>query len=149
MVRSTPPSSAALAVAGALAVLAGAQLPAVGIELLGGVTFLELDRGAGTALIAAAVGVLVAIVLRSPALLRLCAAGLWVALLWPVLRVGYERAFPPERGVLDEVGAALGDALDRAVGADDLLRVTDVRAGAFVLPAGCALVSAGAFRRRR
>jgi hypothetical protein len=143
------PAAEGWAVAGALAVLVGAQLPAIGVEYVGGVSFLELGGVAGTALLAAALGALVALAVRSPALLRLCAAGLWVALLWPALRLGYERAFPPERGLLDELGQALGDAFVPAIGTDGLLRITGLRAGAFVLPAGCVLVSAGAFRRRR
>jgi len=134
-------------------VLVGCQLPALGIELIGSVSFLDIEGHAGQALIVASVAALVAVALRSRALLSLAALALWVALLWPALRAGYERAFPPERDVLDQIGDALGsavgDALEGTVGIDDLFRITELKAGAFVLPAGCLLVSVAAFRRRR
>lgn len=142
--RSRAP--AAVAVAGALMVLVGAQMPALEIELLGGLSYLDLGGTAGTVLVAAAIGALVAVVFRSRTGLALSAVALWVALLWPVLRTGFERLFPPERGALDEIA----DALDQAVGGavrDELLPIIGVRAGAFVLLAGCVLVGVSAFRR--
>jgi hypothetical protein len=134
-------------------VLVGCQLPALGIELIGSVSFLDIEGHAGQALIVAAVATLVAVALHSRAGLSLSAIALWVALLWPALRAGYERVFPPERDVFDQigdaVGSAVGDALEGTVSVDDLFRITELKAGAFVLPAGCLLVSVAAFRRRR
>jgi len=134
-------------------VLVGCQLPALGIEYVGSVSVLDIQGHAGQALIAAAIGALVAVGLSSSTGLSLSAIALWAALLWPALRAGYERAFPPERDVFDQIGDALGsavgDALEGTVGVDDLFRITELKAGAFVLPAGCLLVSVAAFRRRR
>ena len=155
MTGTTGQSSASrvLAAVGALMVLVGCQLPALGIEPIGSVSFLDIEGHAGQALIVAAVAALAAVALRNGPLLSISAVALWVALLWPALRAGYAKAFPPERNAFEELGVALGRALgeelEKHVSIDDLLRITEVKAGAFVLPAGCLLVSIAAFRRRR
>lgn len=142
---SLPLGANALAVVGAIMLLVGAQMPALEVQLRGELSYLDIGGAPGSVLIAAAVGVLIAVVIQSRAALKLCAVAVWVALLWPMLRAGYERIVPPERGALDELGSALGQAVGDAVGGN-LLEIIGVRAGAFVLLGGCVLVSAGAWR---
>jgi hypothetical protein len=139
-------TSAGLAVAGALMVLIGAQMPALEIQWLGALSYREIGGSSGTVLMAAAIGALVAVVLQSRSGLGLSALALWGGLLWPLLRAGYEQVVPPERSALDELGDALGQAVGDAL-RDEVLRIIGVRAGVFVLLAGCVLVSLGALRR--
>jgi len=136
------------ALAGAFMLLLGAQMPALEVGLLGTVSLLDIGGGAAKVLMVAAVGVLGAVALGSRPGLRLCALAAWAALLWPLLQAGCERLFPPERDAIDELGDALGRALGDVV-RQDILAVTGVRAGAFVLLAGAVLVGAGAFGRPR
>ncbi|MHC5212366.1 MAG: hypothetical protein ACYTG2_16755 [Planctomycetota bacterium] len=136
---------------GALLVLAGVHVHALE---LGGVRSVSYGDIGGTPAIlmqVAAVGALVAVLAQRGVLLKLSALGLWVALLWPLLRFGTERLLRSEPDdPIGKIGQTVADAVVDGVGhvtQEVVPEITSLEWGALVLLVGCVLVTRGALKR--